>query len=292
MYPSMSSSYLKEWDPYAMVQCFAQHGWQAVELHDIHGHMLLKDRDPERIGIEFKGFAADHGVSFPQGHLYVARRDLETGQTLWFDLVPEDDKALTQAIDEIKRWIDFFNALGVKAGVLHPGGSALERLGWSPERVLARRVEALGALAEYAKGGPTVICLENLSEFGIPTVAGLLQVISQVQSDSIAICLDTGHAHLSGASIPAFIAEAGDRLQALHVGDNGGQTDDHLLPYGHGTIEWEPVLEALRENGYSGPFNLEVPGENKCPEPIRVAKLVYALELAERMIDLEPDPCT
>jgi len=56
--------------------------------------------------------------------------------------------------------------------------------------------------------------------------------------------------------------------------------------HGYGTIEWGPVLQALRVSGYSSPFNLEVPGENKCPEPIRMAKLAYALELAERMIDL------
>lgn len=286
MFPSMSTSYLKEWDPYSMVQCFAEHGWRNLELHDIHGHRLLEGADPEQAGLAFRAFAADHGVSFPQGHLYVARRDPETGQTLWFDLVPAHDRAFQKAIDEIKRWIDFYNALGIKAGVLHPGGFALERQGWSQERILARRVQALRALAEHAEGGPTVVCLENLSEFGIPSVTGLLQVVSQVQSDRVALCLDTGHAHLSGADIPAYITEAGDRLKALHIGDNGGQTDDHLLPYGYGTIEWAPVLQALRTNGYSGPFNLEVPGENKCPAPIRMAKLTYALELAERMIAL------
>jgi sugar phosphate isomerase/epimerase len=286
MYPSISTSYLKEWDPYAMVQCFAGQGWQSLELHDIHGYALLSGRDPERVGLAFKRFAADHGVSFPQGHLYVARRDVETGETVWFDIAPADDQAFAGALDEIKRWIDFFNALGIKAGVLHPGGSTLEQNGWSPERILERRVEALQAIAEHAEGGPTVVCLENLAEYGIPTVEGLLQVISLVGSDRLGICLDTGHAHLSGADIPAFIAEAGSRLKALHIGDNGGRTDDHLLPYGYGTIEWEPVLQALRAIGYSGPLNLEIPGENKCPKPIRLAKLKYALELAERMIAL------
>jgi sugar phosphate isomerase/epimerase len=269
-----------------MVQCFAGHGWRTLELHDIHGYSLLKGADPEQAGLAFRTFAADHGVSFPQGHLYVARRDLEIGQTVWFDIAPADDAEFVRAMDEINRWIDFFGALGVKVGVLHPGGSTLGRLGWSQERILARRVEALRSIAEYAKDGPTVVCLENLSDFGIPTAAGLLRVISKVPGDRLGICLDTGHVHLSGASIPAFIAQAGDRLKALHIGDNGGQTDDHLLPYGYGTIEWPPVLQALRANGYSGPFNLEIPGENRCPEPIRMAKLTYALELAERMIAL------
>jgi len=43
-------------------------------------------------------------------------------------------------------------------------------------------------------------------------------------------------------------------------------------------------MKALREVGYRGLFNFEVPGENRCPPPVRLAKLDYALALANYMI--------
>ena len=43
-------------------------------------------------------------------------------------------------------------------------------------------------------------------------------------------------------------------------------------------------MVALREVGYAGLFNFEVPGENRCPMEVRLAKLDYALALAQFMI--------
>ena len=49
----------------------------------------------------------------------------------------------------------------------------------------------------------------------------------------------------------------GKRLRALHINDNRGEKDDHLLPY-LGYVEWEPVLRALKEIGYAGDFTYEI----------------------------------
>jgi sugar phosphate isomerase/epimerase len=98
------------------------------------------------------------------------------------------------------------------------------------------------------------------------------------------LCLDTGHALVCKVDSAAFIRTAGARLKALHVADNLGTDDHHMLPYGRGKVNWPAILEALRDTGYAGLFNFEVPGENRCPVPIRLAKLDYALALAGHMI--------
>jgi sugar phosphate isomerase/epimerase len=46
-------------------------------------------------------------------------------------------------------------------------------------------------------------------------------------------------------------------VQALHVHDNFGATDNHLLP-GHGKLKWNEITKALAEIGYDGCFTLEV----------------------------------
>ena len=54
----------------------------------------------------------------------------------------------------------------------------------------------------------------------------------------------------------------------MHVHDNNGRTDTHLLPY-FGTIDWEPFLDALYKIGYGGCFNLETVIGLKTPQPIK-----------------------
>jgi len=289
MHPSIWTSYLFELLPYDMVQIFASHGWQFLELGEEHGHDLLKMGDPSKVGKEFKNYAENEGITFLQGHFCMLNKglrpeDMEGRNEI--DIAPADDKDFIETIDYLKRWVELFNALGIKAGVLHPGGNSLASAGWSEESILDRRAEALGRIAEYAKGGSTTICLENLSTSGCRSFTELFNIIKAAGQDNTGICLDTGHANISGVDPSDFILQAGGYLKALHIADNMGKMDDHILPYGRGTVHWDTVLKSLHRVGYCGPFNFEVPGENRCPMPVRIVKLDYMRTLAQCMIGL------
>jgi sugar phosphate isomerase/epimerase len=288
MRASMWTSYLIEWAPRDMVTCFAENGWSTLELSDEHGHDLLKEGPPLKVGDAFRRFAGEHGVSFPQGHFYLCTRGIRpedrAGRRI-ADIAPPGDAEFEAAMADMTRWIDLFNALGVTAGVLHLGGGQLAAAGWPADRVFARRLQALERVLDYAKGGPTTLCLENLSPgSGVCDSADFDRIFTACGSKRLGICLDTGHANLAGVDSAAFVRHAGSRLKALHVADNLGQQDNHMLPYGAGTVPWPGVLSALREIGYDGLFNFEVPGENRCPAGVRLRKLAYARELAECMI--------
>lgn len=293
MQPSIWTSYLIEWRPRDMVREFARHGWQTLELSDEHAHDLLKEGDPLQVGEQFRAFAADHGVSFPQGHYYLFTKGCRPGdgEQVPSDIAPADPEQFEAGMAVMRRWIDLFNALGVKAGVLHVGGDALRAAGWEERRIIERRVEAVRRVAEYARGGPTLICLENLSgESGTAEAAELIRIAEATGADNVALCLDTGHANMSGIDSASFIRQAGSKLQALHIADNLGSNDDHILPYGRGTVKWTEVMKALRETAYHGLFNFEVPGEIHCPKPVLMAKLDYALKLAKWMVAYEGLP--
>ncbi len=290
MQASMWSSYFVDDLPREMAQRFVDRGWQASELSDEHAHDLLELGDPTRVGAEFRRTAADLGLSFPQGHFLLATRGIRdssgTGRRA-ADIAPVDDGDFEAVMDVMRRWVDLFAAVGIRAGVLHAGGNAALAAGWEAERVLARRVEAVRRVAEHARGGPTVVCLENLFRDGLRSCEDLEAIIDAVGMDNVAICLDTGHAHMCGIDVPSFIRRAGDRLLALHIADNQGVHDEHLLPYGRGTVPWTRVMQALREANYDGPFNFEVPGESHAPLAVRLAKLDYVKRLAEWMIDMD-----
>jgi len=53
----------------------------------------------------------------------------------------------------------------------------------------------------------------------------------------IGICLDTGHANISGIG-SVSIEELMERTEELHLHDNFGEEDEHL-PVGDGNIEWD-----------------------------------------------------
>jgi L-ribulose-5-phosphate 3-epimerase UlaE len=59
------------------------------------------------------------------------------------------------------------------------------------------------------------------------------------------------------------------------------------LPYGKGNIAWASVMSALRENSYSGFFNLEIPGERGCPLPVRLAKLDYIRCVVDFLMEMQ-----
>lgn len=288
MQASMWTSYLIEMLPDEMAAAFAKHGWKTCEISDEHGHDLLKQGSPGKVGEAFRQVADGLGISFPQGHFYLCNKGIRPEDMIGrrqADIAPEDDTEYDAAFEDMKRWVDLFVALGVRAGVLHVGGNSLKRSGWSDERILERRVAAVRRIADYASGSPLIICLENLNlEMGFGTFAQVSQVIEAVARPNVGFCLDTGHAQICGVDIPAYIRSCGSRLFALHIADNLGTRDDHMLPFGKGVVPWPAVLEALGDVGYDGLFNFEVPGENRCPMPIRLAKLDYAYALAQQMM--------
>ena len=72
------------------------------------------------------------------------------------------------------------------------------------------------------------------------------------------ICLDFGHAHLMGDVVDA-IETAAEHLITIHVHDNRGRDDEHLVPY-VGSIDWEMVLVAMQKVGYEGTYLMELAG--------------------------------
>lgn len=66
-------------------------------------------------------------------------------------------------------------------------------------------------------------------------------------------CLDTGHANMLRRNIREFIRALDKRLTILHIHDNTGNVDLHMLPYtltNAGGINWEEFVLGLRDIGY------------------------------------------
>lgn len=100
----------------------------------------------------------------------------------------------------------------------------------------------------------------------------------------VGACWDTGHGHEMMVDQALSIEILGSRLKALHVNDNFGVQDNHLLPY-FGHIRWDGILAALKKVGYDGELTFEV-GMNfsRVPEELIDDAFRYAAKVGRHMI--------
>jgi sugar phosphate isomerase/epimerase len=135
--------------------------------------------------------------------------------------------------------------LSVPTAVLHVSkGVATPPCG---EAGLARINRILQAAEHYNVN----IAFENLR-----FVEYLDYVFSHVSSDRMKFCYDSGH-HNCYSPERDLLSEYGDKLDALHLDDNMGDSDIHMLPY-DGTANWDKVTDRLAALEYDGVISLEV----------------------------------
>ena len=88
-----------------------------------------------------------------------------------------------------------------------------------------------------------------------------LHQYNRLDTKNKTICVDTGHTHEAESfwvpSPEEMIKILGKDISILHLHDNTGHWDDHLLP-GLGNINWPAVFDSLDEVGYSGVYNFEL----------------------------------
>lgn len=265
---SVWTSYYVELSPEDAVLELKKHGIGASELSDEHGLMLLERGEPEEIGAAFRAFLAQQQFTMTQGHLFLRVR-------LCSD--PE-------AIKTLLRWVRLYEAIGIENAVLHCDRIADDPTLSDAERI-ARNVERLLELQRGMEGMKLRICLENLSGI-FNHSATLLSILDQLDPARFGICLDTGHLNLGTQPQDEFIRHVGKRLTALHIADNEGKTDQHMMPYSRGRIDFATIVRTLREVDYHGLFNLEIPGERFAPLPVLGYKLEYIRKCYDYLMQL------
>jgi len=150
-------------------------------------------------------------------------------------------KALTELYLEI---IDDCVDYGIPTIVLHLTSGDEPPL---PNETGLGRVKQL---TEKAERCGINIAFENLRKPGY-----LEYVLGSIDSPRAGFCYDSGH---NNCRMPAgdLLEKFGSRLMALHLHDNDGSDDQHLLPF-DGTIDWPTTMKKIAGTGYKGALALE-----------------------------------
>ncbi|MEM2205471.1 MAG: sugar phosphate isomerase/epimerase [Candidatus Hadarchaeales archaeon] len=171
-----------------------------------------------------------------------------------------------------ERGMEACRLLGGEVVVVHTGSCRVptpEFLELSKQRALS----LLRSLAEKAREVGVKLAVENgmtaSSPFSRPEE--LKEVVEEVGAW---ITYDVGHANLRERAegrkldVRSHIRSMGKSLLHLHVHDNKGVDDDHLVP-GEGEIDFSSLFFCLREMGYKGMIVAELWDPNK---PVEVAR--------------------
>ena len=205
------------------------------------------------------------------GNDYVQDRDLrgarrladEYGITLWSYHLPfapfsrlnpaSFDKELRDRT--VSRFLEFIKKaadVGITRFVVHPSG---ERV-YEPDRPQAIEYakDTFSRLMPFMKENGLTLCVEDLPRLCLGNCSDdILQLISA--DDSIRVCFDTNH--LLKQSGVDFVKAVGCKIETVHVSDFDFVNERHWLP-GEGDIEWQPLLQALKDAGYQGPWLYEI----------------------------------
>jgi sugar phosphate isomerase/epimerase len=84
-------------------------------------------------------------------------------------------------------------------------------------------------------------------------------IMSKITSEKLKLCYDSGHANCFYKT--DMLSRYPDKIAVLHLHDNDGITDQHLLP-GEGNIDWTELSLKIRACNYQGPVSLEVTNTN------------------------------
>lgn len=271
---AMWTAFLLEDSPESAIETLADCGYRYAEFSDEHGKVLMDRPDPLKEADELHDFAGELGITLAQGHLQLDA-----------DVAHPDPGSRQKYLDFLKKELEVYERLGVRAAVLHCGGYAARKEGMTAADAEELSVKSLVELCGSIEGSRIRIAIENIPSTQ-PFAADLLRILDRVNSPALGICLDTGHLNLVQGDPCKFLEEAGDKLIALHIADNLGNADHHMLPCGRGTVNWKAFMPKLKESPYRGLFNFEVPGERCSMRALQRLKLKYALELGRLMFEL------
>lgn len=232
----------------------AEHGMPWVEIHGWAREEF--DFDDEAMVAQTADALARHGLRLWSCHS-------PAFAPLNVSAIDPDLRMLS--IDAMRRAIAASGRLGARVFVCDATGPKPG----DPEECALRRgllAESLKVLLAAAGEAGLLLVIENHSWphalYGTPEDFHAL--VTEFPLDGLGACWDTGHGLIYGAQAERACA-LGDHLITVHLHDNDGRRDLHLVPT-EGGVVWEPFVACLRAIGYAGPFMMELAPPNEPTE--------------------------
>jgi L-ribulose-5-phosphate 3-epimerase len=196
---------------------------------------------------KLKGLADDNNIVYNQAHAPFPA------------YIDGDDEYNKSTFELIIKSFECCKIMGIPHIIVHPGICKVNQRD--------KNLKFYNSLLPYAKSFGVKIALENMwtvADDGVTKIpcvcsepADFIWYMQNLDKEWFVACLDLGHTLLVGEDTADFIIALGDyNLVSLHVHDNDGKDDLHMLPCA-GINDWNRITKALAQINYSGDFTFE-----------------------------------
>lgn len=147
----------------------------------------------------------------------------------------------------MKSWIDKASENNIDKVIFHLNQST------NPPKANEEGFNRIQELIIYSKNKNINLCFENLR-----FLEYLDEVLRRFNHLGISLCFDCGHANCFTKNIKTYDFDKYKGLiKCLHIHDNNGINDLHLLPF-NGNIDYKKLVSDLKGINYNNQLSLEV----------------------------------
>lgn len=219
-------------------------GFQLLEIFAAPGHFEWQDRD-------YVAYMAKIIRELGMG-VYSLHAPWAPGQ----DIAAVELSQRQASIGAVFKAVDALTVLGGQVLVLHPGATPSGTMSSAEQLALSR--ESIAAVAAYCASQDVLVALENPPPYELAGATVEMQALYRhfAPNPTLQACFDTGHAHITPEGVMS-ITEIPKDILLVHLSDNAGESDDHLMP-GSGSIAWSTFLALLQQRGFDACLMLEL----------------------------------
>lgn len=195
------------------------------------------------------------------------------------ELVHADSKRRQACADALKRHLEFAAELGAVGPITVPIFNGNDRLpDMSPWKSRAQAekellMAMLQSLLPHAEQAGAAILLEPLNRYEancLPRQSDGAEIVRALNSPGLRLMSDVFHMHIEETDSPATLRAVGDCIGHVHLADN-----TRLEP-GSGDIDFQAIMAALKEVGFTGYMAFECglsgPAEQVLPRSVAFLK--------------------
>jgi len=142
-------------------------------------------------------------------------------------------------------------------------------------------VDSMRQCTEIAKRHGLRLALEGHANVIVSHTDSFLRLFDRVSDPALGTNFDVAWQFIQREYIPMSIYKLGSRILHVHARDGDGTTC-YSLPVGSGILDWEGIVQALKDVGYDGFLSLEM-GRYNDPRRYRKESLDYLRDVIARV---------
>ncbi len=263
------------------IDILAEAGYDAIDFSQ-SAKEIYEEKPNKEYYSEIRKYTEDKGLFFNQSHAP-------------FHSSSSDSEWNKKRFNEITAAIQRASYLGVENLIVHPCQHLEYDVEGNSEKLFEYNMKFYADLIPYCEEFGVKIALENMwqstgkiiNHSTCSRAEDFVKYLDELNNPCFVACLDIGHAALVREDIADFIRKLGrDKLKSLHVHDVDGTDDLHTLPF-YGSVNWNKVMSALKEIGYTGDLTFEADGfMSKLPKELMAHAEKFMCQTGRYLINL------